>query len=180
MRAILDTGQRESDHFDIVTYALTVVNGNFEICRNTGRYTGVDLEDGVTRLPPFPLAHFSSDTGPRYVRQQLLPKRVIGRPLMPYWWRDYIDVYFHKRESAEGLADGHLSVGFTGRIWFLFFPLSVFPAIWLLRKRREVRRRRAGLCVGCGYDLRGTPGKCPECGMAVKGNPGAGQQVAVV
>ena len=44
------------------------------------------------------------------------------------------------------------------------------PILWALRRvrRAAVRRRRArlGLCMKCGYDLRGSPGRCSECGEA--------------
>jgi len=46
-----------------------------------------------------------------------------------------------------------------------FLPVLLVggAAIW-----RQQFRRRHGLCVACGYDLRGTPEGCPECGRLVR------------
>ena len=40
-------------------------------------------------------------------------------------------------------------------------PLAV---VFKLMNDRRRRRPQQGLCVRCGYDLRGTPRRCPECG----------------
>jgi len=46
-------------------------------------------------------------------------------------------------------------------IWVLVVLVAT-PTLWLWRCDR---RKRPGLCVKCGYDLRGTDHKvCPECG----------------
>jgi hypothetical protein len=79
------------------------------------------------------------------------------------------------------------AVGDSKAIWWAPFPLVVallliLPARWLARRRsawlplvsRRERRRRAGRCPACGYDLRATPGRCPECGAVPAGKGAAG------
>ncbi len=50
----------------------------------------------------------------------------------------------------------------------LWMPASLFAAVWcyyfLVPSLRRRRRKRLGLCLYCGYDLRASINRCPECG----------------
>ena len=52
--------------------------------------------------------------------------------------------------------------------WLLFLVLA-WPVCRRLRRARILRRRRRnGLCLYCGYDLRASGDICPECGKSVR------------
>ena len=53
--------------------------------------------------------------------------------------------------------------------WILIVPFAMVLIYQGYFLRRQLRRRRLGLCHNCGYDLReSSNGKCPECGIDVK------------
>lgn len=50
-------------------------------------------------------------------------------------------------------------------LWFVMSVFGAYPTLAFIRgPLRRHRRRKRGLCLTCGYDLRGTPERCPECG----------------
>ena len=60
----------------------------------------------------------------------------------------------------------------TGTISAMWLPLYLpvlFFAIWptyvLLPFHRRRKRKKPGLCLKCGYDLRASKDRCPECGQ---------------
>jgi hypothetical protein len=66
-------------------------------------------------------------------------------------------------------ADGpYVGPGFVVPHWMPLVLFSLLPAWWCFRVPTRTRRLGARLCVGCGYDLRGTFSggghECPECG----------------
>ncbi len=52
----------------------------------------------------------------------------------------------------------------------LYLPLGLFAVVWLIFRGFELRyhrRKKLGLCLECGYNLKGlTEPRCPECGTA--------------
>jgi len=84
---------------------------------------------------------------------------------------------YPKREYPNESVLNHLGIRFIRArnnemwdlvvpYWLLAIPLLIAPSRWVLSVRRAAHRRRYGLCLRCGYDLRATPGQCPECGTA--------------
>ena len=68
-------------------------------------------------------------------------------------------------QRGTGLTDGTYNY-VTVPHWFLTLVLGL---VLFALGRRAWRRRPAGLCPNCGYDLRESPDRCPECGRPVRG-----------
>ena len=90
-------------------------------------------------------------------------------------WRFAGFQYFHSNRQYRTTGMwvawvwGFLVLGVP--LWLLAVLLTVPPVAWLVRRLSARRRRRAGLCPGCGYDLRASRqfGRCPECGRGTEG-----------
>ncbi len=83
---------------------------------------------------------------------------VLGGP----WWASF----------APSFWNGAITVGgSTFRMWSLSIPLWMPIALFgflfwrsFLPLHRRRKRKKLGLCVKCGYDLRASKDRCPECG----------------
>ena len=69
---------------------------------------------------------------------------------------------------------GDVPVQENGRVWWLqhwIIALATVPLpLWWAARfpaRKRKQRRRLGLCLHCGYDLRASTERCPECGTPV-------------
>lgn len=73
-------------------------------------------------------------------------------------------------------------------LWLPFVLTLIMPLVWGRSWISKRRRRAKGLCIRCGYDLRGSDERCPECGAPtppglvpsqttnVRGQPVTGQR----
>ena len=97
--------------------------------------------------------------------ERLLRFSSLDKTYVRWVWGEKPSAWFHYKwrwlpEVSRGGGETRFSMP-------LYLPLLVF-ASWPLSQCFSVHRRRKrkklGLCVKCGYDLRGSKERCPECG----------------
>ncbi len=95
-------------------------------------------------------------------------------PSQLHHWDGGIAGPWHPPPGWVWSFDYHVIAGYTAfqfgiPLWVPFLILAV-PSAWLFWSDHR-RRKRAGHCEKCGYDLTGnTSGKCPECGGPADGS----------
>jgi hypothetical protein len=82
------------------------------------------------------------------------------------WQRGPVSVMRGREPASPQVSGGWVNVD----CWFVCAATATLPmlrAALLIGGIRRRRRRAAGRCIRCGYDLRATPDRCPECGTTV-------------
>jgi hypothetical protein len=82
------------------------------------------------------------------------------------WW-NRIGLYHERYVSGAPLVVFEHLIGFPHWLFLPFF--AVMPVMAVRRACTRRWRRRAGLCLNCGYDLRASGERCPECGEEIRG-----------
>jgi hypothetical protein len=80
-------------------------------------------------------------------------------------------------ETHRDVQQGFVNYSVIAPAWSVAAAWAAFPTVraitGALRRARQSRRLRLGLCPQCGYDLRASPTRCPECGyVSLVADPG--------
>jgi hypothetical protein len=80
----------------------------------------------------------------------------------------WLGIGWHREVLAKPTNDVtfRAASSFAIPTWMLVLGMGIWPVRSGSVALRRWRRRRAGLCLVCGYDLRESVERCPECGTA--------------
>ena len=77
---------------------------------------------------------------------------------------------FHTSWTPSYSYDKNPRLGYWHLAVPFWIPTSLFSIILLtplVQSYRRRKRKKLGLCVKCGYDLRASKERCPECGTEI-------------
>jgi hypothetical protein len=140
----------------VVTHAATLISGVGCVGVRAGRWREADS----------PSLKAESPDG-LHARHEATSLAAATYPLSGSFWNRIGFSCNLDRYSAPGDAEHAFMLIVPD--WLPLWLSAAPPAWWVLRRRRERLRRKAGLCARCGYDVRATPGRCPECGTVGAG-----------
>jgi hypothetical protein len=147
--------------------------------RSTGRYEGLRRKEGpnVTAfgysrglylygnasLKKSGLAVFPSSGWEWESHEPMIPIEALLEDVQRHVRLGVIEFHIAKPPDNHPIYKDSMVV--VSPMWFVTLVFAVPPALRVLTRRRRHRRYRIaqGLCVACGYDLRGSEGACPEC-----------------
>jgi hypothetical protein len=100
----------------------------------------------------------------RYVENMASsPKAIVRR----WFGHRIVSLRFPPPQQAKWLYSEKIFIAVTVPYASLALVTSLLPLAFVMASFHFRLRRRPGLCVGCGYDLRASKGICPECGRAI-------------
>ncbi len=105
----------------------------------------------------------------KQIRSNLIPYRVESHR----WLWDYYGGITNTATPGWSIQQHTLVLQWRGFV-FLAVLFGAYPSLVLARMiNTRYTRKRLGLCLSCGYDLRGSPsGICPECARPSKNATG--------
>jgi hypothetical protein len=132
-------------------------------------FVRIDTSQGRLRVEWRRLLHssgvYASDR--HFVHTRAAPAKPLG--LVRMRGADLRDYRAGRFAYQSGSLQDRFRILFTP-CWVVAAVSAALPAWWLVvvrRRWRRDRRREAGRCPECGYDLTGNlSGVCPECGTA--------------
>ena len=81
------------------------------------------------------------------------------------WWPTYRSS--PTNSYRRNFAPANIVV-ITVPCWPLTFLSGVFVIVYTVPSARRRKRKKLGMCVKCGYDLRASKERCPECGTSIE------------